>query len=127
MKDLVKLAPERECIGEDLEIYLTGEDSKKLMKLSPDILLSGGDWKELLKPTPEPKYIGVDLERYLSDDDSFIKETGFSVAVEVIDFDGKVKRATLSTRLRDSHNNGSIMVYRKDVAILENKIKGAQN
>jgi hypothetical protein len=48
-------------------------------------------------------------------------EVSFFAAVEVIDIDGKAKRATLSTKLRGSPFNGSIRAYQEGVAVLENK------
>ena len=62
------------------------------------------------------------LNFLLSDERQYLeREVGFFAAVEVIDVDGKAKRATLSTKLRGSPFNGSIRAYREGVAVLENK------
>jgi hypothetical protein len=53
--------------------------------------------------------------------DELVRDVSFFVAVEVIDVDGKAKRAALSTKLRGSPFNGSIRAYREGVAVLENK------
>ncbi|HEU0176257.1 MAG TPA: hypothetical protein VFV58_18485 [Blastocatellia bacterium] len=92
-----------------------------------------------IKTTPTPKgynaealYSMEDLEMLagsdatlsgvlLSDEWKYLeKQVGFFAAVEIIDVDGKAKRATLSTRLRGSPFNGSIRAYQAGVAVLEN-------
>jgi hypothetical protein len=85
---------------------------------------------DLVKLAPEYGSI-LELSNFLKNDErqnlekderqDLEKEVGFFAAVEVIDVDGKAKRATLSTRLRGSPFNGSIRAYQEGVAVLENK------
>ena len=70
---------------------------------------------------PNAKAAAMDLEYFLRRDDLDPAKIGFFAAVEVIDVDGKTKRATLSTKLRGSPFNGSIRVYQAGVVVLENK------
>ena len=77
--------------------------------------------KDLAKFAPEREGGAMDLEYFLRRDDLDPANIGFFAAVEVIDVDGKTKRATLSTKLRGSPFNGSIRVYQAGVAVLENK------
>ena len=77
--------------------------------------------KDLAKFAPEREGGAMDLEYFLRRDDLDPANIGFFAAVEVIDVDGKTKRATLSTKLRGSPFNGSIKVYQAGVAVLENK------
>ena len=77
--------------------------------------------KDLAKFAPEREGGAMDLEYFLRRDDLDPANIGFFAAVEVIDVDGKTKRATLSTKLRGSPFNGSIQVYQTGVAVLENK------
>jgi hypothetical protein len=77
--------------------------------------------KDLAKFAPEREGGAMNLEYFLRRDDLDPANIGFFAAVEVIDVDGKTKRATLSTKLRGSPFNGSIKVYQAGVAVLENK------
>jgi len=77
--------------------------------------------KDLAKFAPEREGGAMDLEYFLRRDDLDPANIGFFAAVEVIDVDGKTKRATLSTKLRGSPFNGSIRVYQAGVVVLENK------
>ncbi|HEY9434217.1 MAG TPA: hypothetical protein VI260_22375 [Blastocatellia bacterium] len=77
--------------------------------------------KDLAKFAPEREGGAMDLEYFLRRDGLDPANIGFFAAVEVIDVDGKTKRATLSTKLRGSPFNGSIRVYQAGVVVLENK------
>jgi hypothetical protein len=77
--------------------------------------------KDLAKFAPEREGGGMDLEYFLRREDLDPANICFFAAVEVIDVDGKSKRATLSTKLRGSPFNGSIRAYQAGVAVLENK------
>ena len=77
--------------------------------------------KDLAKLAPERKGADRDLESFLRGDNFDPSGVVFFAAVEVIDIDGKAKRATLSTKLRSSPFNGSIRAYQEGAAVLENK------
>jgi hypothetical protein len=77
--------------------------------------------KDLAKLAPERKGADRDLESFLRGDNFDPSGVVFFAAVEVIDVDGKDKRATLSTKLRSSPFNGSIRAYQEGAAVLENK------